>query len=167
MADKFMSILDYAIGKQLRVKRNKRGLTLENIGGKLGISHQQVQKYEKGQTRVPASVLYFLTRVYDVSIEQFFAEVKRYTQSDSSPDIKSAMNILIVDNNPDDEIYTRRILEKYFPTVNLLCVHDYSQALDVLRYKTLCPDFTKPDLILLDVSVGKKNGLQLLKDIKR
>jgi response regulator of citrate/malate metabolism len=39
--------------------------------------------------------------------------------------------------------------------------------MDVLRYKTLCGDFPKPDLIFLDIYLPKGDGLSIMKEIKR
>lgn len=169
-----MKVIEEYIGKQLRAKRIKRGLTLASIASKVGISHQQVQKYEQAQSRISAAMLYKFSEIYGIGIEQFFEDVKnsiKYTEVNSksiigSSEIRESINILMVEDNPGDEAITRKALEN-FPKINLLCVHDGVQAIEVLRYKTLCPEFPKPDFILLDISLPKKDGISLLKDIKR
>lgn len=167
--DTWFKAMDESIGKQLRVKRLKRGLTLAFVGAKLGVSHQQVQKYELAQTRISASMLRKFTDIYGVTMDQFFDEVRKSLPDSSTSDLhgKNLINILVVENNPDDEALTRNVLEQYRPKVNFLCVHDYQQAFGVLRYKTLYPDFPKPNLIILDVSLRKRSGLALLKNVKR
>lgn len=172
--DEKLRIIEEHIGKQLRVKRVKRGLTLAAIASKIGISHQQVQKYEQAQSRISAAMLYKFANIYGIGVEQFFEDVKNAVRANNNQTktiidpnhTREIINILMVEDNPGDEAITRKALEN-FPRINLLCVHDGLQATEVLRYKTLCPEFPKPDLILLDISLPKKDGISLLKDIKR
>ncbi len=171
---KFQRIEEH-IGKQLRAKRIKRGLTLTSIASKVGISHQQVQKYEQAQSRISAAMLYKFASIYGISIEKFFDDIAAsisLNHDDLSDNIidtnhqRETINILMVEDNPGDEAITRKALEN-LAQINLLCVHDGVQAIEVLRYKTLCPEFPKPDLILLDILLPKKDGISLLKDLKR
>ncbi|MDR0942458.1 MAG: hypothetical protein LBM19_02495, partial [Holosporales bacterium] len=64
----------------------------------------------------------------------------------------------MIEDNPGDEAVARKALSG-FKNLNILCVHDASQTMDVLRYKTLCGDFPKPDLIFLDIYLPKGDGL--------
>lgn len=49
--------IDYIIGKRLRAKRNERGMSQTVVGEGLGITFQQVQKYEKGANRLSCAML--------------------------------------------------------------------------------------------------------------
>jgi CheY-like chemotaxis protein/DNA-binding XRE family transcriptional regulator len=164
---------DKFIGKQLREKRIRRGMTLTDAAKKLGVSYQQVQKYEQAISKVSASSLYKLSILYGVSIEKFFEGLVDFDKSSypkfgylsnelSSRDI----NLFIVEDNPGDEAVIRQTLND-FNNLNILCVHDGFQAMEVLRYKTLCADFPRPDLIFLDIYLPKRDGLSILKEIKR
>lgn len=53
--------------------RLRRDLSLDRLGSLVGLSYQQIQKYERGISRINASVLWKLSRVLDVSVLQFFA----------------------------------------------------------------------------------------------
>ena len=172
--DKNIRFIEEHIGKQLREKRTKRGFTLASIANQLGVSHQQIQKYEQAQSRVSAAMLYKFSKLFGVGIEQFFTDIqqnqncdnteKQSVVIDTSP--RPLLNILIIEDNPADETITRKALEN-LNNIKILCVHDGMQALEVLRYKTLCTDFPTPDLILLDVSIPKRDGISVLKEIKR
>lgn len=64
------------IGNNLRRLRLSRGLTQKNIAEELGVSFQQVQKYETGQNKLPIENLVFLKGFYNVSFETFFQGLK-------------------------------------------------------------------------------------------
>lgn len=64
--------IDSHVGRQLRVLRASRGMTQENLSEKLGISYQQLHKYETGANSISASRLYELSRLLGVSPDQFF-----------------------------------------------------------------------------------------------
>ena len=50
--------IDVYVGKRIRLKRKLAGLTQSGLAAKIGITFQQVQKYEKGENRVSSSMLY-------------------------------------------------------------------------------------------------------------
>ncbi len=66
------SPVDVHVGARARVRRTLLGMTQTDLGDTLGLSFQQVQKYERGTNRIGSSRLYDLARVLDVSIEHFF-----------------------------------------------------------------------------------------------
>jgi transcriptional regulator with XRE-family HTH domain len=59
----------------VRLRRNMLGLSQEKLGEAIGLTFQQVQKYERGANRVGASRLYDLSRVLDVPVAYFFEEM--------------------------------------------------------------------------------------------
>jgi transcriptional regulator with XRE-family HTH domain len=64
--------VDRHVGGQLRLRRAQIGMTQAELGGKLGLSFQAVQKYETGENRISASRLYQLARLLEVSPAYFF-----------------------------------------------------------------------------------------------
>ena len=64
--------VDVHVGERLRLARMATGLPQSRVGEALGISTQQVQKYEKGVNRLGAGKLYRLARLLDVSVGFFF-----------------------------------------------------------------------------------------------
>ncbi|MBN8543388.1 MAG: helix-turn-helix transcriptional regulator [Alphaproteobacteria bacterium] len=64
--------VDKHVGKQLRVMRAARGLTQEDLSEKLGISYQQLHKYETGANSIAASRLYEIAKLLGVSPDTFF-----------------------------------------------------------------------------------------------
>lgn len=67
--------IDAHVGKRIRLRRTLLGLSQEKLGEALGITFQQVQKYERGANRVGASRLYHIARALDVPISFFFDDM--------------------------------------------------------------------------------------------
>ena len=59
----------------MRLRRTLLGLTQETLGEALGITFQQVQKYERGANRISSSRLWDLSRVLDVPVAFFFDDI--------------------------------------------------------------------------------------------
>ena len=64
--------IDVHVGSRVRLRRNMLGLSQEKLGEAIGLTFQQVQKYERGANRVGASRLHELSRVLDVPVSFFF-----------------------------------------------------------------------------------------------
>ena len=64
--------IDRLIGAQIRERRIMMGLTQDQIADALGISYQQVQKYETGSNRVSAGRLYEIASLMNTDISWFF-----------------------------------------------------------------------------------------------
>ncbi len=69
------SPIDVHVGSRIRLRRTLLGMSQERLGEALGLTFQQVQKYERGVNRVGASRLYDLSRVLDVPISFFFDDM--------------------------------------------------------------------------------------------
>ncbi len=67
--------VDVHVGARVRVRRTLLGMSQTTLGDVLGLSFQQVQKYEKGTNRMGSSRLFDLSRVLDVPVEYFFEEM--------------------------------------------------------------------------------------------
>lgn len=67
--------VDVHVGSRVRLRRTLLGMSQEKLGDAIGLTFQQVQKYERGANRVGASRLYDLSRVLDVPVSYFFEEL--------------------------------------------------------------------------------------------
>ena len=67
--------IDVHVGSRIRLRRTLLGMSQERLGEALGLTFQQVQKYERGVNRVSASRLFDLSHVLDVPIGFFFDDV--------------------------------------------------------------------------------------------
>lgn len=66
--------LDLHVAKRLKSARIQRDYSQETAAKAIGVSFQQVQKYETGTNRISASKLFELASLYDVPIQWFFAD---------------------------------------------------------------------------------------------
>jgi DNA-binding XRE family transcriptional regulator len=73
--------IDIHVGTRVRLRRTLLGLSQEKLGEALGLTFQQVQKYERGANRVGASRLFDLSRVLDVPVGFFFDDMSDDTKS--------------------------------------------------------------------------------------
>ncbi|HSV29069.1 MAG TPA: helix-turn-helix domain-containing protein [Candidatus Omnitrophota bacterium] len=104
--------IDIHVGGRVRLRRTLLGITQEKLAESLGLTFQQVQKYERGANRVGASRLFDLSRVLDVPVSFFFEEMSEDVQKNSpglignSADPESA-----VANYKGDPVMKRETLE--------------------------------------------------------
>ena len=76
MASKgFPNPIDVHVGQRIRQRRTLLGMSQERLAEAIGLTFQQVQKYERGANRVGSSRLFDLARVLDVQISYFFEEM--------------------------------------------------------------------------------------------
>jgi transcriptional regulator with XRE-family HTH domain len=67
--------IDRHVGARLRSRRTSLGLTQTALAHAVGLTFQQIQKYERGSNRVSASALFRLSRALNVSVAFFFDEM--------------------------------------------------------------------------------------------
>ena len=73
--------VDVHVGSRVRLRRTLLGLSQEKLGEAVGLTFQQIQKYERGANRIGASRLYQLTRILDVPISFFFDDMPEDVKS--------------------------------------------------------------------------------------
>ncbi len=64
--------IDVLVGRRARERRTLQGMSQMAVALKLGLSFQQLQKYEKGVNRISASRLYELAQLFDVPVSYFY-----------------------------------------------------------------------------------------------
>jgi transcriptional regulator with XRE-family HTH domain len=67
--------IDVHVGSRVRLRRTLLGMSQEKLGEAIGLTFQQVQKYERGSNRIGASRLFDLARVLDVPVGFFFDDM--------------------------------------------------------------------------------------------
>ena len=84
------SPVDVHVGARVRVRRTLLGMNQTKLGEALGVSFQQMQKYENGANRISASRLFDLSRLFDVPIGFFFDDMPTAVAA-SSPALGDAV----------------------------------------------------------------------------
>jgi len=73
--------VDIHVGARLRLRRTLLGISQEKLGEAVGLTFQQIQKYERGANRVGASRLYEFSRVLDIPVSFFFDDMNDKTKA--------------------------------------------------------------------------------------
>lgn len=167
--------IDIYIGRRIRERRIKLGWTLTDLGDRLSVSHQLIQKYEHANTRISVGMLYQIAEALGTTVDDFFKgfnpeEHKGLASHETDalifkPD--QHLNILLVENSSDDELVIRQVAEEGVWDIKIHCYHDGTQALDFLRRKNTMSYFPHPDLVLASLTVPGRDGLNLLREVKR
>jgi transcriptional regulator with XRE-family HTH domain len=71
--------VDVHVGKRLRLRRTILGLSQEAIGNAIGVTFQQVQKYERGVNRMGSSRLFEFSKILSIPVSYFFEEMEKNT----------------------------------------------------------------------------------------
>ena len=71
----FPNPIDVHVGARLRLRRTLLGISQTTLAEAMGLTFQQVQKYEKGVNRVSSSRLYDAARILDIPLSYFFDEM--------------------------------------------------------------------------------------------
>ncbi|WP_375612292.1 MULTISPECIES: helix-turn-helix domain-containing protein [unclassified Bartonella] len=74
MKAKNLHFYDISLGKKIRFRRNVMGFSQKQLGSHLGVTFQQIQKYEKGLNRVSARRLQEIAHILDVPVSFFYAD---------------------------------------------------------------------------------------------
>ena len=85
--------IDAQVGNRVRIRRMLIGMSQERLGDLLGLTFQQVQKYEKGVNRIGAGRLYEVSRILGVPIDFFYEGVggetgnQGFAESEGAPPV--------------------------------------------------------------------------------
>jgi transcriptional regulator with XRE-family HTH domain len=86
MSNKSATKIDKLVGRNIRVHRLAAEFTQEGLGEKLGVTFQQVQKYENGTNRVGSGRLYEIAKILEAPLKSFFdGETQQKDSRNSSP----------------------------------------------------------------------------------
>ena len=111
MASKgFPNPIDVYVGSRIRLRRTLLGISQERLAETIGLTFQQVQKYEKGSNRVGSSRLFDLANVLDVEISYFFEEMSTEVEQ-QSPSLLMSVKKLPKAKDEKDPMAKRETLE--------------------------------------------------------
>ncbi len=102
--------VDVHVGSRVRLRRTLLGLSQEKLGEAVGLTFQQIQKYERGANRIGASRMYDLAHVLDVPVAFFFEEIPdEIKKRDDTP--QDSLGIHTLEEADKDPLTRRETLE--------------------------------------------------------
>jgi len=111
--------IDIHVGKRIKLRRTLLHISQEQLAGDIGVTFQQVQKYESGHNRVSASRLFDISRVLNCPIAYFFEDIGpettdvRTTPAARSPD-DLAEEVSDIDADPMQRTETLELVRAYW-----------------------------------------------------
>jgi transcriptional regulator with XRE-family HTH domain len=93
-AKKQANPIDIQVGNRVRIRRMLIGMSQERLGGLLGLTFQQVQKYEKGVNRIGAGRLFEVARILNVPVDFFYEGVNEATSGANETDGAPVMDFV-------------------------------------------------------------------------
>lgn len=119
--------VDVHVGNRIRLRRNLLGYSQQFMARKLGLTFQQIQKYERGCNRVGASRLWDISRVLKVSMDFFFEEMDENIEKQSPmmltmPDSEGFLmlneEVDKIDLDPMNRQETMELVRAYYKITN-------------------------------------------------
>jgi transcriptional regulator with XRE-family HTH domain len=98
--------VDIHVGGRLRLRRTLLGISQDKLGEAVGLTFQQIQKYERGANRISASRLYEFCGILDVDISYFFDDMAKNVENTRGTFAKSMADQVQADL--DNNSMTRR-----------------------------------------------------------
>lgn len=117
--------IDVHVGNRIKIRRNLLGWSQEKLGSMLGLTFQQIQKYEKGLNRVSASRLWDFSSVMDTPISFFFEDMdeatlehspRKFSNRNSSASLGENMGVF--DADPMRKQETLELVKAYYKIAN-------------------------------------------------
>ena len=107
--------VDVHVGSRVRLRRTLLGMSQEKLGEAIGLTFQQVQKYERGANRVGASRLYDLARVLDVPVSFFFDDMPEQISNKSVAERREMADVPEpFENDPMNRRETLELVRAYY-----------------------------------------------------
>ncbi|MEO3429046.1 helix-turn-helix transcriptional regulator [Pelagibius sp. CAU 1746] len=100
--------VDVHVGGRVRLRRVFLGYSQEKLANALGLTFQQIQKYERGANRISASKLYELSRILSVPVTYFFEGVESEGESGSAAGQEAGVTVASTIHSSDPDFTNQR-----------------------------------------------------------
>ena len=121
--------VDVHVGQRLRVRRSLLGLSQEKLGEAIGLTFQQIQKYEKGMNRISAGRLFQFSKILDVPVSFFYENL--------NADVEKLMKSYGFSDNEQDEFVSENLMQSK-ETLELLRIYysisDAGKRKDIVKF---------------------------------
>ena len=128
MSDSIPNPIDIHVGKRVKLRRNILHITQQQLGEMLGLTFQQIQKYEKGGNRIGASRLWDISKVLGVPVGFFYEEIDDETDAQSPrPKNDDEEYLKELTNDPMQREETLKLVRAYYK------IHNRTLAKNILN----------------------------------
>jgi transcriptional regulator with XRE-family HTH domain len=162
------------IGQRIKERRKLLNLNQSELAEMMGFSYQQMQKYETGASHVSAGKLLLFAKILNVPPNYFYEGInleeaigKRLDDHLIQKTRAEPLRILLVEDNPADVIWFRKALDKCSEQVDVHVIHDPETVMDFLQHHDTRFGQKAADVIILELSLPKISGMDLLRSIKK
>ncbi|MBW8308311.1 MAG: response regulator [Candidatus Paracaedibacteraceae bacterium] len=157
--------IDKYVAKKLKYYRVKFDWPLKKLADDLGVSLQQMHRYEQGTNKISAGLLYRLSKIFKIDITCFFDNFEESTIESKDDSYK----VLLIEDNPDDEYFFRKCIAEFDEHLDIYVLRDGTEVLNYFRelQDTSVRLFSQPDIIFMDLNIPSANGFELLNDLKK
>lgn len=162
-------MIDSLIGQKIKQRRTQLSLSQADLGKLMGISAQQIQRYESGENTLNINRLIPLANFLNVRPEYFLNEVdisagEAPINAPISRGLKRPLRIMLVEDDPNDILLFEKALER----MRSRAVCQPAQKPDeVLKTLSALPSSDLPDIIILDLNMPRIGGIELLRQLKQ
>ena len=134
--------IDVLVGTRLRLRRNMLGLSQQRLGEAIGLTFQQVQKYERGANRIGASRLHELSQLLNVPVSFFFDD----TDPVRAPAVGSFVKLPAdaFESDPLRKRETVELVQAYFGIENAAVRQHLLNLIRALSTKAMPPPRSSP-----------------------
>jgi transcriptional regulator with XRE-family HTH domain len=113
------------MGHRIRLRRVEQNMSQQDLGTKLGVSFQQVQKYEKGTNRVGAARIEQIAKYLDVPVTFFFGNGQEGKGTNSTKQQNEVESLLFLDSN-----FSLRLLRAYAAVKDKVVQRDFVRLIE-------------------------------------
>ena len=155
--------VDVHVGARVRMYRALRGMSQEGLADAIGITFQQVQKYETGHNRISASRLWDISQVLQTPIELFYQDMadevsaaspRHLLKSDGAvnSDFSVEQTTKLVDGDPLNRRETLSLIRSYYKIPNRALAHKILELIRMSAYTDAEDETSSDDQDLTDAS---------------